>query len=168
MPAPHLSWEIQAVAIWTLCATSLLLAHSQASLPHNREKRGEGGRSSHSFFSYWASDLTGSHTGSEDAASHSPPTCWTAFLSCAAAIQGGWAHRAAGSLPSSATSAKHPTAKKKKNRSGRAEKERGAIFQNIYTHKQQGIKMGRSSFNINANISSGALIMWSNLSREVV
>lgn len=57
---------------------------------------------------------------------------------------------------------------KKKNRSGRAEKERGAIFQNIYTHKQQGIKMGRSSFNINANISSGALIMWSNLSREVV
>lgn len=56
----------------------------------------------------------------------------------------------------------------KKNRSGRAEKERGAIFQNIYTHKQLGIKMRRSSFNINANISSGALIMWSNLSREVV
>lgn len=35
----------------------------------------------------------------------------------------------------------------------------GAILQRIPTQTQQGVGMGRSSFNINANTGSGALIM---------
>lgn len=44
----------------------------------------------------------------------------------------------------------------------------GAILQRIPTQTQQGVRMGRSSFNINANTGSGALIMGQSLSREVV
>lgn len=42
-------------------------------------------------------------------------------------------------------------------------KEEGAILQCIPTHRQQGVGMeggGCGSFNINANESSGALLMW--------
>lgn len=101
---------------------------------------------------------------------HIPGTCRAAFL-CRAAASAGRLSSSCCWLSSQLcdTSRASCSKKKKKNRDvaelGRRE---GAILQRIPTQTQQGVRMGRSCFNINANTGSGALIMGQSLSREVV